>query len=105
MRTLAFATLLTLVACSAAENTFTVEDEKGAVTAADLVMCGSTTPLQRSDGRLSVSKPIDCEGEGRIRLTYASGHERECPVGYVTPGLEQDFRFRASETECEPLIS
>lgn len=105
MRTLAFATLLALAACSTVENTFTVEDEKGAVKAADLVLCGSTTPLQRSDGRYSISKPIDCEGEGHIRLTYASGHERECLVGYVTPGAKQDFRFRASETECQPVIS
>jgi hypothetical protein len=105
MRTLAFAPLFALVACSAVENTFTVEDEKGAVTAAALVLCGSTTHLVRSDGRFSVSKPIDCEGEGHIRLTYASGQERDCLVGYVTPGAKQDFRFRASETECQPLIS
>ena len=105
MRTLAFAILFALAACSAVANTFTVEDEKGAVKAADLVICGSTTPLARSDGSFSVSKPIDCEGEGRIRLTYASGHERECLVGYVTPGAKQDFRFRATEAECEPLIS
>lgn len=105
MRTLAFATLLALVGCSAVENTFTVESEKGAVTAADLILCGSTTPLRRLDGRFTVSKPIDCEGEGYIRLTYASGHEQDCLVGYVTPGLKQDFRFRAREAECQPLVS
>jgi len=105
MRTLALAALLALAACSAVANTFTVEDEKGTVTAANLVICGSTTPLVRTDGNFSVSKLIDCEGEGRIRLTYASGHEGECLVGYVTPGAKQDFRFRASETECRPLIS
>ena len=105
MRTLAFATLLALAACSAVENTFTVQDEKGAVTAADLVLCGSTTPLKRSNGRFTLSMPIDCEGDGRIRLTHASGHEQDCLVGYVTPGAKQDFRFRASEAECQPLVS
>jgi hypothetical protein len=105
MRTLTFATLLALAACSRIENTFTVEDEKGAVTAADLVLCGSTTPLRRSDGSYAISRPIDCEGEGHIRLTYASGREQECIVGYVTPRAKQDFRFRASETECHPVMS
>src|SRR5690242_19257293 len=99
MRTLALAALLAPVSCSAVDNTFTVQDEKGAVKAADLVLCGSTTPLRREDGNFTVSKPIDCEGSGHIRLTYASGHEQECPVGYVTPAAKQDFRFRASDAE------
>jgi hypothetical protein len=105
MRSLAFAALLTLAACSRAENTFTVEDEQRSVTAASLVLCGSTTPLQRLDGRLFVSKPINCEGRGYIRLSYLSGREWDCPVGYVTPGAKQDFKFRATEAECQPLIS
>ena len=105
MKSLAFVMLLALAACSRTENTFTVEDEQHAVTAASLVLCGSTTPLQRSDGRFSVSKPIDCEGSGYIRLTYASGRKWDCRVGYVTPGAEQDFKFRANEAECQPLIS
>ena len=105
MRTFAFAALLALAACSAVENTFAVEDEAGAVKTATLVLCGSTTTLLRSNGRLSVSRPIDCEGEGRIRLTYASGQQRECLVGYVIPGAKQDFRFRASEADCQPLVS
>ena len=105
MKTIVFATLFALAGCSAVENTFTVEDERGAVTAADLVLCGSSTPLRRSDGRFSISKPIDCEGSGHIRLTYVSGREQDCPVGYVTAGAKQDFRFRASEAECQKLVS
>ena len=105
MRTFIFAALLALVGCSAVENSFTVESEKGAVTAADLSLCGSSTPLERLDGSFTVSKPIGCEGSGHIRLTYASGHEQDCLVGYVTPGAKQDFRFRASEAGCQPLVS
>jgi hypothetical protein len=105
MRKFAFASLLALVGCSAVENTFTVADEKKAVKAADLILCGSTTPLQRLNGRFSVSKPIDCEGSGHIRLTYALGREQTCAVGYVMPGAKQDFRFLATEAECEPLIA
>ena len=103
MRSLAFALLFALSAC--AENTFTVEDERGAVTTANLVLCGSTTRLKRLGGRLTVRTPIDCEGSGYIRLTYASGGQMDCLIGYVTPGAEQVFTFRANETECQPLFS
>jgi hypothetical protein len=105
MRVFAFAALSLLVSCSQVENTFTVEDEGRAVAVADLVLCDATTPLKRVDGPFAVSKSISCEGEGYIRLTYASGQERECRIGYVTPGAKQDFKFRAGEAECQSLVS
>jgi hypothetical protein len=105
MRSLAFATLFALAACSAVENTFTIDDDKGTVTGANLVLCGSTTPLRRVDGRFILRKSVNCEGSGYIRLTYATGDKRDCPVGYVTPGAAQDFRFRAGEAACKQSIS
>ena len=92
---------LPLAACSAIENSFTVEDAHGVVSAAELDFCGSTTPLHRVDGQFVGSVPIDCEGRGHVRLTYASGQKRECLVGYVTPGAKQDYLFRASDMECQ----
>ncbi len=77
-----------------------VEDEQRAVVAATLLLCGEEAPLQRSGGRLSVSKAIDCEGGGRIALRYASGSEHDCIVGYVTPGVVQSFTYRATENGC-----
>lgn len=105
MKVLAFAALWCLASCSRVENTFTVEDEGKAVAVADLVLCGSETPLKRVDGRFVVSKPIRCEGDGYIRLTYSSGQEKECRIGYVTPGAKQNFRFRAGEAKCQALVS
>lgn len=102
MRSLALPVLLTLASCSAVENTFTVEDEQGSVRSANLVLCGSTTPIQRQGGRFTASEPINCEGSGYIQVTYAAGDQRNCPVGYVTPGSTQVFAFRASE--CQPII-
>ncbi len=78
-----------------------VEDEKRAVVAANLLLCGEETPLRRSGGRLSVSKTIECEGSGRIVLRYATGSEHDCPVGYVTPGAVQSITYRASEKGCK----
>ena len=100
MKWLAFTIPVALSACSRVENTFVVEDEQRAVVAAKLVLCGAETPLQRTGGRLAVSKAIDCEGSGRIRLSYASGGEHDCIVGYVTPGAVQSFTYRASEKGC-----
>lgn len=104
MRLLAFAAVSALVGCSRVESTFTVEDEGGAVAVADLVLCGLETPLKRVDGQFAVSKPIKCEGDAYIRLTYGSGQERECRIGYVTPGIKQDFKFRAGESKCHSLV-
>ena len=92
---------IVLSACSRVENSFVVKDEQKAVAAAKLVLCGWETPLQRTGARLAVSKAIDCEGSGHIRLRYASGDEHDCPVGYVTPGAKQTFTYRATETGCK----
>lgn len=100
MRCIALAIPLVLSACSTVENTFVVEDEQKSIVAATLVLCGSVTPLQRRGDRLVVSQSIDCEGSGHIRLRYASGDEHNCPVGYVTPGAEQNFTYRATEIGC-----
>lgn len=92
--------LIVVSACSRVENTFVVADEKKLVTAAELTLCGAEVPLRRSGGQFTVSKAIDCEGSGRIRLRYASGGKYDCIVGYVTPGAVQNFTFRATENGC-----
>ena len=100
MRWLALVIPIIVSACSRVENTFVVADEQKIVAAAELTLCGAEVPLQRSGGRLTVSKVIDCEGSGRIRLRYASGGEYDCIVGYVTPGAVQNFTFRATKSGC-----
>ena len=92
--------LIALSACSRVENSFVVKDEQRSVAAAKLVLCGSETPLRRRGGQLAVSTVIECEGSGHITLSYASGEEYGCPVGYVTPGAVQSFTYRATESGC-----
>jgi hypothetical protein len=101
MRWGTFVIPVALYACTSAENRFVVDDAQTHVVAATLVLCGSETPLQRNGKRLTLSKPITCEGSGYIRLRYTSGDDHVCPVGYVTPGMEQDFTYRTTETGCE----
>ena len=92
--------LIVISACSRVENNFVVEDEQDRVVEAKLVLCGSETPFKRMGERLEASRTIDCEGSGYIRLHYALGEEHECPVGYVTPGLETTFTYQATESGC-----
>ena len=100
MKWLTLSITLALSACSKMENTFEVKDEQQAVVAATLILCGEETPLGRDAGRLTVSKTIKCEGSGRIVLRYASGSEKSCTVGYVTPAAKQGFYYRATEKHC-----
>lgn len=100
MRSIAFALAISLAACSGAESTFSVKDEHGLVTAARLELCGSEASLQRRNGQFTARKTVDCESSGRIRLTHASGAQHDCLIGYVTPGAEQDWTFRATGSGC-----
>jgi hypothetical protein len=103
MRSLPLALLLFAAGCAREDNDFTVEDEQGLVRTAVLELCGKETPLQRDGRRLTVIRTIDCEGDGRIRLTYRTGEHPNCMIGYVTGGARQSFRFQASPSGCKPL--
>jgi hypothetical protein len=92
--------LLSLSACSRVGNSFVVEDGLRLVEEATLELCGSEVLLIRAGDHLAVSKTITCEGSGRIALRYSSGAEHYCPVGYVTPGAVQTFRYTAMENGC-----
>ena len=83
--------------CSDVQSSFTVIDDGATIQSAQLELCGTITPLARHDGRLTVNKRINCEGSGYIRLFEVGGGERLCPVGYVTPGLEQHLTYEADE--------
>jgi len=100
MRLLALLSITAITACTQAENGFVVEDQQQRVETATLVLCGSETPLRRKGDQLEVSKVVQCEGEGRIKLRYSSGDEHECVVGYVTPGAVQNFAFNATDNGC-----
>ena len=100
MRRLGFLSIILLSACSKTENTFIVVDEQRRVAEANLMLCGSERPLRRSGNQLAVSADIECEGDGRITLRYASGEKHDCIVGYVTPGALQSFTYRATQEGC-----
>ncbi|WP_416907145.1 MAG: hypothetical protein ACMVO5_08800 [Polymorphobacter sp.] len=100
MRMLAILSFATISACTKVENGFVVEDQQRRVETATLVLCGSETPLRRRGDQVTISKVIECEGDGQIELQYFSGDAYQCIVGYVTPGAAQDFNYHAMETGC-----
>jgi hypothetical protein len=95
--------LLVLVLSGCSRNTFEVEDSKSLVRSATLRLCGSETPLERSGASFKLSRSIRCEADGDIVLTYQNGAPQHCIVGYVTPNMPQDFRFRAEQASCQPI--
>ncbi|VWX46955.1 exported hypothetical protein [Novosphingobium sp. 9U] len=100
MRWLVLAVLVVVSGCNTATNSFAVEDEQGIVSGANLLLCGAKVPLRRTGKQLLVSYAIDCEATGHVALTYTSGEQHDCLVGYVTQGAVQSFTFRATKKGC-----
>jgi len=91
---------LLLIGCDRTANTFEVQAPGAA--SAELRLCGRTTSLQPSGGKLAASRAITCEGEGDITVRFPKRPPVGCHVGYVTPGAAQDFRFKVDGDRCRP---
>jgi hypothetical protein len=74
-------------------------------TSALLSLCRANTPMRRSGSRFEVTYPIDCEGDGVVRVRYADGGSINCPVGYVTPYAGQKWRFAVQHRSCRWLLA
>ena len=85
--------------CDRTANTFEVR-AVGA-TSADLILCGRSTPLERTDGKFTGTLPIRCEGDGTIKVGFPDRPPVNCPIGYVTPGAVQSFKFEVDSGRCE----
>lgn len=85
--------------CDRAANTFEVR-AVGA-TSADLTLCGQSTRLKRMDGKFTGTLPIRCEGDGAIKVGFPDRPPVSCPIGYVTPGAVQSFKFEVDSGRCD----
>ena len=95
-----------LVGCSpTGANTFQVDTAASPDAVATLAICGKETPLKRRGPFLATDRSITCEGHGEVRVQRTGGGVSICPVGYVTPGAKQDFRFRLRDGICEPVLA
>lgn len=93
-----------LAACSPVEpNTFEVDTSSSPEAAATLVLCGKERPLERRGHVLTLAQPSGCEGEGAVRVQYKDGRTTDCRIGYVTPGMGQEFHYVLHDGVCEPV--
>lgn len=96
--------LLSVAGCSRVPNTFEVDVADVPAAVGVLAICGEVTPLARHRGMLRAVEPITCEGGGELRLQLGDERRATCPVGYVTPGAVQVFRYRLEDGRCEPVV-
>ena len=92
--------VFSLSGCNAADNDFAVEDHRDIASSAEIKICGKIEDMPKSQGIFRKRMPIDCEGEGSIRVRLANKREIYCRIGYVTPGLEQTFKFAIADRQC-----
>ncbi len=84
-------------------NTFEVHIEDRDAASAQLSICGIQTSLNGKGRNFSGSRKIHCEGEGELWIRFIKGPSVRCPIGYVTNGAEQDFRYVVKGRACTPI--
>ncbi len=99
MRVVLLLAPLLATGCDRTANTFEVR-AVGA-TSADLTLCGQSTTLKRADGKFTGDVPIRCEGVGAIKVGFPDRPQVRCPIGYVTPGAVQSFKFEVDNGRCD----
>ena len=68
------------------------------------MICGSDQSLQEAPNRFALTVGTTCEGHGAINVVLKDGSKVMCPIGYVTNGAPQQFRFQLAPHSCEPTF-
>jgi hypothetical protein len=89
-----------LTSCNRVSNRFAVYNQNDVVALAEVRLCGKHLRLAKSEGEFTGTMPITCEGEGSVVLRVSDGNETSCLIGYVTPGIEQSFKFVVEDGHC-----
>lgn len=95
--------MLSISSCMRVNNEFIIDDPEGVVSSAELRLCDKFLKLNRSEGVVRRAMPITCEGAGSILVRLSNGKETTCPIGYVTPGAQDTFRYVIKNGECQPV--
>ena len=99
---LALSSLMFTMSCDRVSNTFVIYDPDNVVVTAQVRLCGSTIKLNQDEGVYLGRMVISCEGEGNILLDLSGNRKASCHIGYVTPGIEQNFTFVIEHSRCVP---
>ncbi|WP_284876572.1 hypothetical protein [Brevundimonas sp. MEB006b] len=92
-----------LAACVPAKNSIDIDTSGSPNVSGVGVLCDKETPLIVRGDHLIATVPITCEGVGEIRLRLGDGASATCQVGYVTPGIGQEFYFVLQRGQCIPV--
>lgn len=89
-----------LAACVPAKNSVDIDTSGSPNVSGMVVLCEQDTPLTVRGDHLIAVVPITCEGVGEVRLRLGDGSRAACPIGYVSPGLDQEFYLVLERGEC-----
>jgi hypothetical protein len=92
---------LLMSSCSEKEKSSFSVKKDNSVTNAELQICGRRYPLVEQRDRFEIQTELSCEGEGKIAVHLIDGSVLECNVGYVTPGIGQEFNYVVLGNECQ----
>lgn len=92
-----------LSACVPAKNSIDIDVTEARGVTGSVMLCDRETPLVVQGTHLRASVPVTCEGVGEVRLRLGNDANATCQIGYVSPGLEQDFLFALRGDECVPI--
>ena len=104
MKSIALLTALGLAACSTSSDSFEVQVADSSATGAVLRLCGSEFPLSQTRDGFRGRRRTSCEGTGEIRVSFTNRQTVSCAVGYVTPGLGQNFEFVVRDGRCVEVL-
>ena len=96
-----FSFSLLLIGCQRVDNYFTVHSPSGEIASAELQLCQKNQLLVQDGLTFKGQMAINCEGAGKIVVRLKNGRETNCPVGYVTPGMETTFEYVIKGGVCE----
>lgn len=92
-----------LAACVRAQNSIDIDTSGSQNVSGVVVLCDKETPLTVRGDHLIATVPITCEGVGEVRLRLGDGASATCKIGYVTPGVDQEFYFLLQRGQCIPI--
>jgi hypothetical protein len=92
-----------LAACVPARNAVDIDVSGSPSVSGVVVLCDQEIPLTARGEHLTAAVPITCEGVGEARLSLGDGATATCQIGYVSPGLDQEFSFALERGECVPI--
>lgn len=87
--------------CARAYNEVEVKVFDDGVEKVEVELCSTREAMSRSGSTFRSSIPIDCEGSGKVTVTFIDNRQLVCPIGYVTTGATMKWTFVVQNRSCQ----